>query len=127
MKRTTKVILGSLAVLLPAAAAHAAGGDPKAGAQVFVQCSVCHKVDASGVSTIGPNLNKVAGRTSGTLPKFKYSPAMATAKRVWTDAALDAFLAAPMKSMPGTRMAFAGLSKPADRKNVIAYLKSAAK
>ena len=52
---------------------------------------------------------------------------MVAAKRVWTDAALDAYLAAPAKAMPGNRMPYAGLSNPADRRNVIAYIKSMAR
>ncbi len=117
----------AFALLAPASAALAAGGDAKAGKVVFAQCMACHKLDTTGKSTIGPNLNKVAGRTSGTLPGFKYSPAMVAAKRTWTDAALDAYLTAPMKAIPGNRMAFAGVKNAADRKNLIAYIKSASK
>ena len=127
LKRQLWGLVGAAAAVLAVDGAHAAGGDAKAGEKVFVQCKVCHKIDASGSSGVGPNLNKVAGRKSGTLPGFKYSPAMVAAKRVWTDAALDAYLAAPAKAMPGNRMPYAGLSNPADRRDVIAYIKSMAR
>jgi cytochrome c len=114
---------GSTTVTLAAGAA----GDPVKGKQVFVRCIACHKVDTSNTSGLGPNLNRVVGRRAGTLPGFRYSPAMAGANRVWTEANLDAYLAAPARAVPGNRMVFAGLANPADRQNVIAYLKSASR
>ena len=46
---------------------------------------------------------------------------------VWDAAALDIYLEAPMKSVPGTRMAFAGLIDAADRKALILYLEAQSK
>jgi cytochrome c len=43
---------------------------------------------------------------------------------VWDEATLDAYLEAPMKALPGTRMAFAGVIDPADRKALILYLEA---
>lgn len=123
MTRFPAILAATALSILPSGPALAAG-DAAKGKQVFAQCAACHKADASGKSGIGPNLWKVAGRTSGTLPGFRYSPAMVAAKRVWTDAALDAYLAAPMKAMPGNRMPYAGLKAPADRANLIAYLRT---
>jgi cytochrome c len=104
-----------------------AGGDPVKGKAVFARCMACHKIDASNTSGLGPNLNRVVGRRAGTLPGFRYSPAMAGANRAWSEAALDAYLAAPARAIPGNRMVFPGIANPADRQNVIAYMKSAAK
>lgn len=112
----------ALAVILSGPAQ--AAGDPGKGKATYGQCAACHKADASGKSSIGPNLWKVVGRKSGTLPGFSYSPAMKAAGRVWDEAALDAYLAAPMKAVPGNKMPFAGLKAPADRANVIAYLRT---
>lgn len=124
---TMKRILSSLTVsvlFLSAASSAQAAGNPAKGKQAFAQCAACHKTDASGKSGIGPNLWKVAGRTSGTLPGFKYSPAMIAAKRVWNDKALDAFLAKPATAMPGNRMPYGGTASAADRADIIAYLKT---
>jgi cytochrome c len=122
------LFMGAIAALTLSAASHAATpGDVAAGKQAFAKCMACHKVDASGTSTIGPNLYKVAGRRSGTLPGFRYSPAMIAAKRVWTDGALDAYLTSPAKSMPGNRMPFAGIPDGQERKALIAYLKTLGK
>lgn len=124
-----------LAALTVAAAAFAASstlaagsaGDPAKGKTVFARCMACHKIDASNTNGLGPNLNKVVGRRAGTVPGFRYSPAMAGSGKVWNEAALDAYLAAPARTVPGNRMIFPGLPSPADRQNVIAYIKSAAK
>ena len=118
-------VLAILALALPSPAF--AKGDKEAGKRVYAQCAACHKIDASGSHGVGPNLNKVIGRRAGTVPGFRFSPAMANSGRVWTETALDAYLAAPMASIPGSRMPFAGLRNAADRRNVIAYIKSAAK
>jgi cytochrome c2 len=116
--------IAALALALTAATSAEAAGDAAKGKAVFAQCAACHKADASGKNTIGPNLWKVVGRTSGTLPGFNYSPAMKGAKKVWNDAALDAYLTNPMQAIPGNRMPFAGLKAAPDRQNVIAYLKT---
>ena len=112
-----KRIVSSLAtaLFLSAAGGAEAAGDPGKGKQTFAQCAACHKADASGNSGIGPNLWKVAGRTSGTLPGFRYSPAMVAAKRVWNDKALDAYLAKPSVALPGNRISYAGMAGAADR------------
>lgn len=123
---TNRFATATVAMLLAlgtAGAAHAAG-DPVKGKAVFAQCAACHKADPSGKAMIGPNLWGVVGRPAGAAPAFAYSPAMKGWKKPWTEAALDAYLAAPAKAVPGNRMPFAGLKAPADRANVIAYLKT---
>ena len=129
MKIRLSGALAMTAAACCATATLAAGpaADPAKGKTVFARCMACHKIDASNTSGLGPNLNRVVGRRAGTLPGFRYSPAMTGANRVWSDAALDAYLAAPARAIPGNRMVFAGLASPADRQNVIAYIKSASK
>lgn len=123
-----KIALPVIAILAFALSSPAfAKADKEAGKRVFAQCAACHRIDASGSHGVGPNLNKVIGRRAGTVPGFRFSPAMVAANRVWSETALDAYLAAPMASIPGSRMPFAGLRNAADRRNVIAYIKSAAK
>lgn len=96
--------------------------DAAAGAKVFARCQVCHQVDPAKPSSFGPNLAGVVGRKAGTLPRFAYSPALVRYGAVWDEAKLDAFLAAPQKVVPGSRMAFPGLPSTKDRADVIAFL-----
>lgn len=53
---------------------------------------------------------------------FSYSAAMKAKGGIWDEATLDKFLEQPMMAIPGTRMAFAGVIEPADRKALYLYL-----
>lgn len=110
----------AIAAVFLSVPAHAAG-DAAAGAAVFKRCAICHSVEPGKKTAMGPNLFGVAGRKAGT-GAFNYSPAMKGSGIVWTPDKLDAFLQKPAATIKGTRMAFAGLPKPEDRANVIAYL-----
>ncbi|HEX7875224.1 MAG TPA: cytochrome c family protein [Sphingobium sp.] len=114
------------ATLLFAPPAIAQAGDAAKGKAVFARCAACHSLEA-GQRRIGPSLNGLFGRTSGTSASFAYSPAMKSAKIRWDAKSLDAFLAKPSTKAPGNKMVFPGLANPADRANLIAYLASATK
>ena len=96
-------------------------GDPAAGEKVFNQCKACHTVEA-GKNRVGPSLHGVVGRKAGTVEGFNYSPAMKEYGQTWTPENLDKYLSDPKGAIPGNKMAFAGLKKPEDRANVIAWL-----
>jgi cytochrome c len=79
---------------------------------------------------VGPFLNDIIGRKAGTVEGFSYSEAnkQAGAKGlVWTEDVLFKYLENPLAFMPGTKMAFAGLKDPQDRKDLIAFLKKPTK
>jgi cytochrome c len=84
------------------------------------KCTGCHSLDANRV---GPLHRGVFGRKAGTAPGFAYSAAVRNAGFVWDEARLDQWLAGPAKLLPGSRMGFA-VADPADRADIIAYLKS---
>ena len=94
------------------------------GEQIFRRCVACHTIDKGGRNGIGPNLHGIAGNAVAAVPGFSYSGAIKAKGGVWDDAALDTYLEAPMKALPGTRMAFAGVIDAADRQALILYLKS---
>lgn len=98
-------------------------GNAAAGEKVFAQCKTCHVTD-KGVNRVGPSLHGVVGRKSGTVAAYKYSAANLKSGVIWNEATLYKYLEAPMKFMPGTKMAFGGLKKPQDRADVIAFLKT---
>lgn len=97
------------------------------GEQVFKRCVACHTVDKGGRNGIGPNLHSIVGAPVAAKPGFSYSSAMKAKGGIWDEAALDAYLEAPMKALPGTRMAFAGVIDAADRKALILYLEAQSK
>ncbi len=101
------------------------GADPARGERVFQRCFACHSVVAGEGELPGPNLRGVIGRRAGTLPGFRFSPALieqGARGLVWTRATLDAYLADPAGFLPGTEMAMPGLSVADDRRDVIDYL-----
>jgi len=99
------------------------GGDAAAGKAVFQKCGLCHYAEPNKVK-IGPPLWGVVGRPSGSVPGYSYSTAMKSFNKTWTPEELFTYLEAPQKVVVGTKMAFAGLKSPDDRKNVIAYLET---
>lgn len=100
-------------------------GDAAKGEKIFGQCRACH-VAEEGVNRVGPSLWNLVGRTAGNIEGFKYSPANKNSGLVWSEEQLFTYLEAPQQTIPGTYMAFAGLKKPQDRADVIAYLKTRA-
>ena len=125
MKLHCLVIAAAFA--LPAALAHA-DGDPVAGAQVFKKCMACHTATGP-TNKVGPTLMGVVGRPVASVEGYKYSKAMMDfgQGKTWTEEELTAYLPKPKDLVPGTKMAFAGLKKPEEIANVIAYLKDPSK
>lgn len=112
----------SQAVASAEAAPAAQGPDPKAGEKVFAKCKSCHSVEAAK-NGVGPSLHGVVNRAVASLADFKYSDGMkAKAQETWTPQLLDQYLSDVKGTVPGTKMSFAGLAKPQDRIDVIAYL-----
>ncbi|MFT4707859.1 MAG: cytochrome c [Ascidiaceihabitans sp.] len=100
-----------------------ASADIAKGAKVFKKCGACHKLEA-GKNSTGPYLFGVVGRDVAAADGFGYSGVLSGMGGEWTPERLDGFLTKPKEYAPGTTMGFAGLKKPQDRANVIAYLKS---
>lgn len=102
-----------------------ATADPAKGEAVFAKCASCHTINAGGANGIGPNLHGVVGEPIGKgVGGFAFSDALKNVGGTWTFDQLDAWLKSPKAFAPGTKMTFAGLSKPEDRANLIVYLNS---
>lgn len=123
MKSSTTLVMAILAVMsLPALA----DGDAEKGEKVFVKCKTCHDVD-KGANRVGPTLKGVVGRPVASVQGFKYSDDMIAKGKegaVWDEATLAAYLPDPKAYVPKTKMAFAGLKKPEDVEDLIAFLKT---
>ena len=97
----------------------AAGETPAA----FLQCKTCHAVEP-GEHGIGPSLAGVHGSKAAAAAGYNFSSAMKASGLTWDDASLDRYLENPMATVPGSKMAYAGLKDPAKRAEMIAYLKT---
>ena len=98
-------------------------GHADAGAVVFKKCMACHRIGPDAKNSVGPVLNGVVGRPAGTYPDYSYSTANKTSGITWDEATLAKYLPNPQAFVPGTKMTFAGLPKPQDVADVIAYLR----
>ena len=111
------------AVLLSLSAAAAQAADAVRGGERFkIMCATCHAVDPAQ-KKMGANLKGVVGRKAGSVEGATYSAAMKAAGWTWDKEKLEAFLADPKKSVPGTTMML-GVSSAADRADIIAYLET---
>lgn len=100
-----------------------ASADLAKGEATFAKCKSCHTIDAGGANGIGPNLHGVVGEGIGTgAGGFAFSDALKSVGGTWTFDQLDAWLTSPKAFASGTKMTFAGLPKPEDRANLIAWL-----
>jgi len=102
------------------------GGDKKLiaqGEQIFQQqCTICHAISSQQFGMTGPYLGGIVGRKAAAAENFAYSDAFAAADFVWDEARLDAYLAEPLKVVPGNAMGFFGMPDADARKALVAYL-----
>jgi len=120
MRLSTVLFLFLFAVL----AIHpAAAQDSAAGEKVFVKCKACHQIGESARNGVGPNLNGLIGRRSGSVEGYNYSDANKNSGLTWDEATFRDYIKNPRAKIPGTKMAYAGLQNETEIDNLIAYLK----
>ena len=105
------------------AASGAAAQDVTAGATVFKKCSPCHDVGPTAKNKVGPVLNGVDGRKSGSVAGYNYSDANKSSGITWSEDSFLDYIKDPKAKIPNTKMVFAGIKVEADAKNLWAYLK----
>ena len=115
------LVLATAAVLAANGIANAQ--DLAAGEQSFRKCLPCHSVGEDAKHKIGPLLNGLDGRKSGTIEGYNYSEANKKAEIVWGEASFKDYIVNPMAKVPGTKMAFAGIKNETEIANLWAYLK----
>jgi cytochrome c len=115
------LVLSALALALMAGTAQAQ--DAAAGEQVFKKCFPCHSVGEGAKNKVGPELNGLDGRHSGTAAGYSYTEANKNSGIIWNEATFKEYITNPKAKIPGTKMIFPGLPKEADRNDLWAYLK----
>ena len=103
-----------------------AEANPDRGRRLYIQCRACHTLIAGGNQLLGPNLLDFIDRPAGAVPDYEYSEALMAAEVTWTPEVLDDWIRSPSEVIPGNKMIFAGIRKPRDRADLIAYLQQAA-
>jgi cytochrome c len=122
MKRLT---LSALAVIASSAAAPSAWAqDTAAGKAAFNKCLACHAVGEGARNKVGPILNGLDGRKSGTVEGYSYSDANKNSGIIWNkDQFLD-YIKDPKAKIPGTKMVFAGIKKENEAADLWAFIAS---
>lgn len=111
------------ATLLLAGFGHAQAQDAAAGEKVFAQCKACHQIGPSAKNAVGPELNGLIGRHSGSVEGYTYSPANKNSGITWDEATFREYIKDPKAKIPGTKMIFAGVKDEQKVNDLVAYLK----
>jgi cytochrome c len=101
----------------------AAAQDVEKGQRSFNKCLPCHAVGPGAETKVGPELNGLDGRHAGTVAGFNYSEANKNSGLVWDEATFKDYIRSPQAKIPGTKMAFAGITNPQEVEDLWAYLK----
>ena len=99
-----------------------AAGDAAKGKAVFARCAICHTVEKDAGNGVGPDLFGIYGRKAASVEGFNYSGPLKASGITWNEENLEKWIAGPAKMVPGTKMAFAGISNHSQVEDVIAYL-----
>jgi len=97
--------------------------DAAAGEKVFAVCKACHQIGETAKNGVGPVLNGIIGRKSGTFPGYAYSDANKNSGLTWDEPTFREYIKDPKAKIPGTKMIYAGLKDEQKISDLLAYLK----
>ena len=110
----------ALVLMMPSAQAQ----DATAGAAVYKKlCLTCHDVGTKAKNKVGPILNGLNERKSGTVAGYNYSAANKDSGITWNEAVFLEYIKDPKAKIPNTKMVFAGIKAESDAKNLWAFIK----
>jgi cytochrome c len=89
------------AALIAALAGPALAQDVEKGAIVFKKCALCHNVGPNATNKVGPELNGLNGRRSGSVPDFNYSDSNKKSDIVWNEETFKEYIEDPSAKIPG--------------------------
>ena len=116
------VRLAAATLMATGLASAAAAQDLAAGEQSFRKCSPCHSVGEDARNKVGPVLNGLDGRKSGTAPGYNYSEANKNSGITWNEANFKEYIKDPKAKVPGTKMFFAGIKNEKEVNDLWAYV-----
>ena len=117
--------LSALALVTSMATASTAlAQDVAAGENSFKKCMACHSIGEGAKNKVGPELNGLDGRHSGSAPDYSYSDANKNSGITWSKEQFLEYIKDPKGKIPGTKMAFAGIKNEKEANDLWAYLSS---
>lgn len=111
------------AAMLVGSLSAATAQDLAAGETSFKKCLACHAVGEAAKNKVGPLLNGLEGRKSGTIEGYNYTEANKKSGIVWDEATFSDYIKDPRAKIPGTKMIYAGLKDEQKTNDLLAYLK----
>ena len=121
-KMTLSRLSVAVAVTSLAAASGARAQDVAAGEASFKKCLACHSIGDGAKNKVGPVLNGLDGRKSGTAPDYSYSDANKNSGITWNKDQFLEYITDPKAKIPGTKMVFAGIKNEKERNDLWAYI-----
>ena len=119
------VTFGALIVLAAStASSFALAQDVAAGKSSFNKCLACHAVGENAKNKVGPELNGLNGRKSGTAESYSYSDANKNSGITWGKDVFLEYIKEPKAKIPGTKMVFAGIKNEKEANDLWAYVSS---
>ena len=106
------------------AASGAMAQDVAAGKTSFNKCLACHAIGEGAKNKVGPELNGLDGRKSGTTEGYSYSTANKDSGITWGKDVFLEYIKDPKAKIPGTKMVFAGIKNETEANNLWAYVAS---
>jgi cytochrome c len=120
MKSSFAIVVAAVALMTQAAQAQ----DVAAGENSFKKCLPCHAIGEGAKNKVGPVLNGLEGRKSGTVEGYSYSDANKNSGITWNKDVFLEYIKDPRAKIPGTKMIFPGIKNENEANNLWAYLVS---
>ena len=118
----TKTLAALIVLTASAAASSALAQDADAGKTSFNKCMACHAIGEGAKNKVGPVLNGLDGRKSGTVEGYSYSDANKNSGITWNKETFLEYIKDPKGKIPGTKMVFAGIKKEDEANALWAYI-----
>jgi cytochrome c len=96
--------------------------DVEAGEKSFRKCAPCHNIGPDATNKVGPELNGLDGRKSGTVEGFSYSDANKVSGITWGADIFKEYIKDPRGKVPGTKMIFAGIKNDKELADLWSYV-----
>jgi cytochrome c len=118
-----KLILSALLIIASSAATSGTlAQDAAAGKTSFNKCMACHAIGEGAQNKVGPELNGLNGRKSGTAPDYSYTEANKNSGITWNEAQFKEYIKDPKAKIPGTKMAFSGIKNEKEAGDLWAFI-----
>lgn len=120
MKSSFAIVVAAMALMTQAAQAQ----DVAAGENSFKKCLPCHAIGEGAKNKVGPVLNGLEGRHSGSIEGYSYSDANKKSGITWNKDTFLEYIKDPRAKIPGTKMIFPGIKNEKEANDLWAYLAS---